>query len=73
MKQKNELFRINIRNLGSIEEGEIELKPLTILFGKNNTGKTYAGYLLWGFSISKEISRFAKDKDRKLFKNYSRN
>ena len=44
------LFKIVVSGFGPIEEGEIELKPLTIFFGKNNTGKTYMGYLLWGLS-----------------------
>ncbi len=44
------LFKIVVSRFGPIEEGEIEFKPLTIFFGKNNTGKTYMGYLLWGLS-----------------------
>ena len=33
------LFRVE--NLGPIRTGEVELRPLTLLIGKNNTGKTY--------------------------------
>lgn len=31
----------NVKNLGPIAEGTIQLRPLTILIGKNNSGKTY--------------------------------
>lgn len=43
----NEKF--NIKNLGFIKDGEIEVKPLTIICGQNNTGKTWAMYALYGF------------------------
>ena len=33
------IFRVE--NLGPIRSGEVELRPLTLLIGKNNTGKTY--------------------------------
>ena len=33
------IFRVE--NLGPIRRGEVELRPLTLLIGKNNTGKTY--------------------------------
>ncbi len=41
------LFRFN--NLGSIKEAEIELGNLTVICGKNNTGKTYLTYAVYGF------------------------
>lgn len=34
-------MRFNFNKLGPIHEGEIELANLTVLCGKNNTGKTY--------------------------------
>lgn len=37
------------RNLGPIEEAELELGNLTIIAGRNNTGKTYLAYTLYGF------------------------
>ncbi|MEL7340069.1 MAG: AAA family ATPase [Bacteroidota bacterium] len=33
-------FRVKIKNFQSIEEGEIEVKGLTVISGSNNTGKT---------------------------------
>lgn len=36
------------KNLGAIKEAEIEMGNLTIISGKNNTGKTYLTYAIWG-------------------------
>ncbi|CAB3287092.1 protein of unknown function [Methanocaldococcus lauensis] len=47
-KENYELLTIKVKDFGIIKEGEVKLKPLTIFFGKNNTGKTYMGYLIWG-------------------------
>ncbi len=37
-----------INHLGPLNAGEIQLKPLTILTGANNQGKTYFSYFLYG-------------------------
>ncbi len=42
-------MEINISNLGTIKEGKLELGKLTILGGKNNSGKTYVAYAIYGF------------------------
>lgn len=34
-------LRFRVENLGPIRRGEVEFRPLTLLIGKNNTGKTY--------------------------------
>ena len=36
-----------VRNLGPITEGTVQLHPLTILIGKNNTGKTYMAQAIY--------------------------
>ena len=41
-------MRVSIRNLGVIKEATIELKPLTVLIGPNNAGKTWIAYSLAG-------------------------
>ena len=40
-------MKISFENFGVINKGEIEQKPLTILCGENNTGKTYAMYAMY--------------------------
>ena len=42
------IVMLRVRNLGPIKEGSIELKPLTVFIGPNNTGKTYLAYLVMG-------------------------
>jgi energy-coupling factor transporter ATP-binding protein EcfA2 len=42
-------MKISIKNLGVLENAEYELGDLTVVCGKNNTGKTYAAYALYGF------------------------
>lgn len=42
-------MKITIENIGVFKYAEYELADLTIICGKNNTGKTYATYALFGF------------------------
>jgi hypothetical protein len=42
-------MKVIIKNLGVLEKAEYELGDLTIVCGKNNTGKTLAAYTLYGF------------------------
>ena len=42
-------MRIHLKNLGILKQAEFSLGDLTIICGKNNTGKTYATYALYGF------------------------
>ena len=42
-------MKFGIKNLGPINEAEIELGDLTIICGKNNCGKTYLTYSLYSF------------------------
>ncbi len=41
-------MKIAVRNLGAIKEADIDLKPLTVLVGPNNAGKTWLAYTLAG-------------------------
>ena len=34
-------------NLGPIKKASLELGKLTVICGKNNTGKTYLSYAVW--------------------------
>ena len=42
-------LKVRLRNLGILKNAEFSLGDLTIICGKNNTGKTYAAYALYGF------------------------
>ncbi len=42
-------MKITLNNLGPIKKASFELADLTVICGKNNTGKTYATYALFGF------------------------
>lgn len=61
-KEKEQIKRpdlkISIKDFGPIAEGEIELKPLTVFIGPNNSGKSYAAMLM--YSIFKSIALSSK-------------
>ena len=42
-------MKFRFKNIGPIREAELELGNLTIIAGRNNTGKTYLVYTLYGF------------------------
>ena len=37
------------KNIGPVKQAELELGDLTVIAGRNNTGKTYLVYTLYGF------------------------
>ena len=39
-------MKMTVENLGYVSKGEMELGDLTVIVGKNNTGKTYLSYAL---------------------------
>ena len=39
------------RNIGPIADAELQLGDLTLIAGRNNTGKTYISYTLYGFLV----------------------
>lgn len=42
-------MKFRFRKIGPIRDAELELGDLTIIVGRNNTGKTYLAYSLYGF------------------------
>ena len=42
-------MKFRFKDIGPIKEAELELGDLTIIAGRNNTGKTYMVYTLYGF------------------------
>ena len=41
--------KFRFKNLGPVKEADLELGDLTIIAGRNNTGKTYMVYTLYGY------------------------
>jgi hypothetical protein len=41
-------IEITVRNLGQIRETTLDLRPLTVIIGPNNTNKTYLAYCVYG-------------------------
>lgn len=56
-------MKITFENTGPIEKGEVELGKLTVLCGKNNTGKTYVSYII--YSILKRMKQITFNEIRK--------
>ena len=71
MEQKDPASRaavtFHFRNIGPVKHAELELGNLTIIAGRNNTGKTYLVYTLYGFlkmwNSWPELERFLLDDD----------
>lgn len=47
-------MRVNIKNVGVIQDSELELNGLTVITGKNNSGKTTVGKIIYSIFSSKE-------------------
>jgi len=57
-------IELDISNFGPIEKGRIALRPLTILVGPNNSGKTYASVLAHSvISSCADLARAARSGD----------
>ena len=48
-KSKLKPAKFRFRNIGPVKDAELELGDLTIIAGRNNTGKTYMAYTLYAF------------------------
>ena len=42
-------LKFRFANIGPVDDAELELGDLTVIAGRNNTGKTYLVYALYGF------------------------
>lgn len=40
-------WKLSLENFGKIESGSLDIAPLTVLVGRNNTGKSYAASMIW--------------------------
>ena len=57
-------LRLVVDNLGPIRHADVALRPLTLLIGRNNTGKTYLAQAL--YSAHKAIERSPRSMPEKL-------
>ncbi|MHA1222293.1 MAG: AAA family ATPase [Candidatus Heimdallarchaeaceae archaeon] len=56
--RKPKKIYLEFKNFGPISEGKIEIKPLTILIGPNNSGKSYVAVLAKSIIRNTKISKF---------------
>lgn len=54
--QGSTAWTFSIQNLGNLDNGKIDVKPLTLLCGQNNTGKTWVMYTLYGFLNNHDVN-----------------
>lgn len=62
-------MKITVQNLGAITNAEIEIAPLTVFVGPNNTGKTWLAYTIAGIFESDRYLNLV-DKWESKSKNY---
>ena len=62
--------RFRFSNLGPISEAELELGDLTIIAGRNNTGKTYLTYVLYDFMKRVSVLVFYSKAYTRLFESH---
>jgi predicted ATP-dependent endonuclease of OLD family len=51
-------MQFEFKNLGTIKEAQLEMGNLTIICGKNNTGKTYLTYEVWRILTEEQFDKF---------------
>lgn len=55
----NQRWTMHVKNFGKIREANIEISPLMLFVGDNNSGKSYLMSLLWGLlTVGKDIFPF---------------
>lgn len=52
------MLKFKVNNLGRVINAEVELAPLLILVGKNNTGKSYLASLIWALGELQMLDEF---------------
>lgn len=72
-KPKNSIWSVEVKEFGRIESARVEMAPLVVLLGKNNTGKSYLATLLWSilnFNDFYEPQHLSNDDFPEWFKNF---
>ncbi|HDR1385648.1 TPA: AAA family ATPase, partial [Pasteurella multocida] len=60
-------MNLTLTNIGKVKHSELKLGKLTLLCGKNNTGKTYITYSIYGFLKYLSEAKFLVKNLRKYF------
>lgn len=50
-------MKLRVENFGPVKEANMEIKPLTIIIGKNNLGKSYLAQLIYTLLTMKQVQR----------------
>ncbi len=61
-------FVYKIKDFGNIEDAKIDIKPLTIIAGKNSTGKTFITKSLYSILTTVNKNHFSKEADIRYLK-----
>lgn len=56
-KKERILLKFKVEKLGKVEKAEVQLAPLTVLVGKNNTGKSYVATSIWALANLRRLLR----------------
>ncbi len=55
-------IKLHIKDFGPIHEADLDIKPLTVFIGRNDTGKSYAAMLLYSLIKAHIISKAKRSK-----------
>lgn len=61
-------MKITFSNLGTIRRTTLDLAPLTVIIGPNNSGKTYVAYATYGLFHGEEESFLVPPTPRAVFR-----
>mgnify|MGYP000380219050 CR=1 FL=1 len=65
--------KICVRDFGPFQEADIELKPLTLIIGRNSVGKSILAYLIWSLAITMpDPKRLGREAEKKGAENLAR-
>ena len=65
--------KLVVKNFGPFEYAEVELKPLTIIIGRNSLGKSMLTYLLWSLMVTApDLETLAQVIDERKAENYAK-
>jgi predicted ATPase len=67
-------IKLHIKDFGPIHEADLDIKPLTVFIGRNDTGKSYAAMLLYSLIKAHMISKAKRSKYESMkLKEYLKN